>query len=280
MEAHPNGSSDLSEKRRTFEIDSDERLILAAGDWHCDLVHLTSDVPEILDAHYPRGSLQPTTLLHTGDFTITNGSPSNKQFIRRASDFAFERGMRILITPGNHDSWSRLDGRNDFKGGSPAEIARGVWALPRGYRFRIGGRVVLSFGGAGSVSRPPARQGLTWWRREMPSAEEVSAAVRDGPADIVITHEAPIGGTARIDALLSGFRMKQPLDQDYTDMGRERITSLWNGVAPSVLIHGHHHEQAQGNHPDGRSVYSLASNGKAGNLIAIDVRDLAVTWLY
>ncbi|ROQ05143.1 MULTISPECIES: metallophosphoesterase [unclassified Curtobacterium] len=262
-----------------FDADSVEELIVVAGDWHTDLVHLVSNVPQLLDANFPDGSYRPTTLLHAGDFNITNGSRANKQFIRRAAQLAAERKMRILITPGNHDSWSRLEARTDFSAGRPIRLAGAVWVLPRGYRFRMGGRRVLSFGGAGSFSRPVASEGVTWWRSEMPSNDEVADCVSLGGAEILIAHEAPTGGSSRVDDMLARSPLRDPVDRAYTALGRERLRQVWDGVHPQLLFHGHHHIQAEGHHPDGRSVYALNKNGEPGNLAAVDLATMRVRWL-
>lgn len=273
------GSTAERDRLREFDADSSEELIVVAGDWHSDLVHLTHNVPRLLDANFPESNRQPTTLLHAGDFNITNGSRANKQFVRRAAQLASERAMRILITPGNHDSWSRLEARAEFTAGRPARLAGEVWALPRGYRFRIGGRQVLSFGGAGSFARPAVREGDTWWRSEMPSAEEVVTTIRLGGADIVISHEAPAGGSTRVDNLLDRLPLRDPVDREYTELGRRRLRDVWDGVRPRLLFHGHHHIQAEEHHSDGRRIYSLNKNGEAGNLAAVDLATLRVRWL-
>ncbi|AOX65745.1 hypothetical protein BJK06_08260 [Curtobacterium sp. BH-2-1-1] len=272
----------VGENRRLaerFDADSDECLIVIAGDWHSDLVHLTDNVPRLLDEGFSATAARPTTLLHVGDFNITNGSRANKQFLLRAAELASERQMRILITPGNHDSWSRLESRSDFARSEPTRLRDGVWVLPRGYRFRIGGKTILSFGGAGSMSRPPNKEGLTWWRSEMPTDADVDASISRGRADIVITHEAPLGGTVRVDRKLATFPLRSAADRDYTALGRDRIARLWRGVAPTLLFHGHHHLQAEGHLHDGRSVYALNQNGEPGNLVSVDLETMRVRWL-
>ncbi|QSB22128.1 metallophosphoesterase family protein [Curtobacterium sp. 24E2] len=264
---------------REFDADSSEELIVVAGDWHSDLVHLTHNVPRLLNANFPDPKRQPTTLLHAGDFNITNGSRANKRFVQRAAQLASEREMRILITPGNHDSWSRLEARAEFAAGQPVRLAGEVWALPRGYRFRMGGRQVLSFGGAGSFARPPVREGNTWWRSEMPSADEVVTCIRLGGADIVISHEVPAGGSTRVDNLIDRSPLQNLVDREYTELGRRRLCEVWDGVRPRLLFHGHHHIRAEQHHPDGRRVYSLNKNGEKGNLAAVDLATMHVRWL-
>jgi len=277
MTSEPEGQ-DLR-RPRGFDADSDEHLIVVAGDWHSDLVHLTDNVPRLLDEGFRAASSQPTTLLHVGDFNITNGSRTNKQFLLRAAELAAKRQMRMLITPGNHDSWARLASRADFARGEPTRLHGDVWALPRGYRFHIGGRVFLSFGGAGSMSRPTGKEGTTWWRQEMPTDAEVETSISRGPADVVVTHEAPRGGTARVDEKLAKFPLKSITDRAYTALGRDRVTRIWHGVAPQLLFHGHHHLQAEGHHDDGRSVYALSQNRQPGNLVSIDLDSMRVRWL-
>lgn len=261
-----------------FDPDSKERFVVVAGDWHSDLVHMLDTVPRLLSGSFPQSGQQPSTLLHVGDFNIGTGSRASKRFILKAAELAASRRMRILITPGNHDSWSRLEGRADFSRGEPARLHGAVWALPRGYRFRVGGRDVLSFGGAGSMSRPSAQENKSWWRSEMPSDAETDASITRGRADIIVSHEGPGGGTERVDARLARSRLRNPLDQAYTDLGRMQLARLWDGVQPRFLFHGHHHVHAEGHH-DGRSVYALNQNGEPGNLVALDLRTMSVQWL-
>ncbi|ROQ16238.1 MULTISPECIES: metallophosphoesterase [unclassified Curtobacterium] len=277
MTSEPEGR-DLR-RHRGFDANSDEHVIVVAGDWHSDLVHLTDNIPRLIDGGFPAGSSQPTTLLHVGDFNLTNGSRANKQFLLRAAELAAKRQMRILITPGSHDSWARLALRADFTRGEPTRLHGDVWALPRGYRFRIGGKSFLSFGGAGSMSRPTSKEGTTWWRQEMPSDTEVETSISRGHPHVVITHEAPRGGTARVDRKLARFPLKNIADRSYTALGRDRVTRIWHGVAPQLLIHGHHHLQAEGHHDDGRSVYALNQNQQPGNLASIDLDSMRVRWL-
>ncbi|WP_161968411.1 metallophosphoesterase family protein [Curtobacterium oceanosedimentum] len=279
VDARSSDSAAFSRPTSVFDADSSEELVLVAGDWHSDLMHLTSVIPGILNAHFSSQTAQPTTLLHLGDFSIGSGSRSAKQFLRKAAELAASRGFRILITPGNHDSWGRLESRADFARGAPTQLAERVWALPRGFRFRIGGRSVLSFGGAGSIKRPLEAEGRSWWRREMPTAAEVTTSVLGGGADIVLTHEAPIGGSKRVDAMLARRPLRNLEDRAYTQQGRQRITELWDGIRPQLLFHGHHHLRAEGHHDDGRSVYSLNQNQQPGNLIALRLSDLNVRWL-
>lgn len=264
---------------KPFDADTDERFVVVAGDWHSDLVHLTSNVPALLKAGFLDGSDQPSTLLHVGDVNITNGSRQTKRVLLEMAKLAELRRMRILITPGNHDSWARLDARADFAAGRPTRLVGAVWALPRGFRFRMGGREIVSFGGAGSIKRPVRGENITWWPREMPTESEVDECVSKGPAEVAITHEAPWGGSDRVDRILARSHLEDPLDQAYTDGGRDRITRLWEGLSPRLLFHGHHHIQAEGHHPDGRSVYSLGKNREPGNLASIDLRDMSVQWL-
>lgn len=265
--------------RTVFDADSDERTVIIAGDWHSDMVHLTHTVPRLLDLHAATVDVAPATLFQVGDFNITNGSPANKRFIRQAAQLAAERRLRIIVTPGNHDSLSRLSGRADYAAGLPAALARDVWALPRGYRFRIGGRTVLSFGGAGSIKRPPQAEGHTWWRDEMPTDDEVDASIRRGDVDLLLTHEAPTGGSRRVDAAIATSPLGDAEDREYTKIGRDRIRRLWDGVHPRALVHGHHHTPSEQHHDDGRCVYSLGMNGSPGNLAALDLRTMLVEWL-
>lgn len=69
---------------------------------------------------------------------------------------------RILVTIGNHERFDEISPLLDQHPGAAVRVSKLTWFLPRPARLTIGGRQVLSLGGAASVDRQARIEGLTW----------------------------------------------------------------------------------------------------------------------
>ena len=159
-------------------------------------------------------------------------------------------------------------------------MSASVWVMPRGYRFSIQGRTFMSFGGAASLDAAYRRTRGTWWASEMPTPEEVAAAVAAGGVDVLVTHETIMDGTARVEARIRA----NPMHWDktalaYSRQSRQLITRLWQGVKPAILAHGHIHVTDQRTLPNGQRIYALANDGERRNIAVLDLARLAWTWI-
>ncbi len=253
----------------------DETQVLIAGDWHSNLAWLLNVIPRARTA-----APEARTLLQLGDFNV-GVSRHAKAFLNMADSLCRGQGIeRLLITPGNHDHWGRLDSIHDWQAGRPAQLTDRVWVLPRGYRFTLGGRSVLSFGGAASLDTQDRIEGRSWWPSEVGSASEFAAAAAAGHADIMLTHEAVDAATAATDGIAARRNPYHwPLDRiTASTESRRRTTHLWDQIKPELLFHGHLHQRASGVLPDGRRVYSLDMDSRRGNLGVLDLRTLEWVW--
>ena len=255
-----------------------ETHVAIAGDWHSSgywvhraLKMLHDQAPEV------------RTVLHLGDFNLTSNTPW--AFYRRNVVEAMEENgiERLLVTPGNHDDWSQLAQRFGAHPDEPYRMPKAplISFLPRGYRFEIGGRSFLSFGGAASPDQGRRREGKDWWRNEEPTEADAVHALAGGKVDIMLTHEAVDGGTQLVDELLQrpNRQLFDPIGLSASRRSRALVTDVWNQLRPARLFHGHMHVRAVGHLPDLRSVYSLAANNSAGNIGVLELRDLTWAWL-
>ncbi|MGA1813826.1 metallophosphoesterase [Frondihabitans sp. 4ASC-45] len=257
-----------------FHLD-DETHVLIAGDWHSNLSWLLNVIPRARSA-----SPVARTLLQLGDFNIGMGRHA-KAFVNMADSLCRGQGIdRLLITPGNHDHWGRLESIEGWHEGRPAQISERIWGLPRGYRFAIGGRTFLSFGGAASLDRHDRVEGKDWWPEEVASPKQFDQAAAGAYADVMLTHEAVDGGTSATDGIAAGQNpYGWPADRLAASAESRRLTTdLWNRVRPRVLFHGHLHQRASGKLPDGRRVYSLDRDFRPGNVGVLTLDTLEWTW--
>ncbi|MGG7507555.1 metallophosphoesterase [Plantibacter sp. YIM 135249] len=246
-----------------------DEVVAVAGDWHGNVRWVQRALPALV-----RVAPHVRTMLHLGDFGIWPGRPPG--FLGTVDYWCRRSGFeRILVTPGNHDDWDQLVTAFEAAPGEPVQLSEYVWALPRGYRFNIGGRTVMSFGGAASFDAAERIPGRTWWAAEMPTIADVAAAIAPGAVDLLLTHDAP---PELADLVTTGEEMS-PDARRYVAASAARIGEVWRSVSPAVLAHGHLHRQGTHHFPDRGVVYGLAADGSDGNLALLRMRDLSWEWV-
>ena len=252
---------------KAFEYNSDitlpDRRVAVCGDWHGN-VGWARTVARVL----PRMAPDVRTLLHLGDWWMPPTEIDDA--------FAETDIDRILVTVGNHDRHDQISPLLNEHPGHAVRVSKLTWFLPRPGRLTIGGRRVLSLGGAASVDRQSRIEGLTWWPDEAISDEHVAAAIAGGPADLMLTHEGPAGTPVRpIQQILRTNPHRFPATAlEASAASRARIAEVWNAVRPELLAHGHMHVAAGGKTADGRRVASLGREGHEGNLVLLDMPTL------
>ncbi len=121
----------------------------------------------------------------------------------------------IAFIDGNHENHQILNSFpvSRWMGGNIHRIGARVFHLMRGEVYSIYGRNYFVFGGARSVDKDRRKEGVSWWREEEPSPEEMAYGreqlerYRD-EIDFVITHETPLFARGRISR-------QKPIDGDY-----------------------------------------------------------------
>lgn len=255
-----------------------ETRVAIAGDWHSSgywarraLGMLHDRAPDI------------RTVLHLGDFNLTSNTPW-LAYRRSVVEAMATNGVeRILVTPGNHDDWGQLAARFDMHPGKPYDLPKTqtISFLPRGYRFAIGGRSFLSFGGAASPDQGKRIEGRDWWPQEEPTTADAHRALAGGTIDVMLAHEGVDGGTRLVDEVIArpNRRLFDEVGLSASRRSRFLVTAVWSELAPARLFHGHFHVRAEGHLPALRSVYSLAANNSPGNIGILDLQDLSWSWL-
>ena len=193
--------------------------------------------------------------------------------------------LHVYVTLGNHEPYSRrfttVDGRTGtlselIASGLPAQLSEHVTVLPRPYRFGVGGREVLSLGGAASVDRQWRTEGHDWWPDEQVTDVMVDRAIAGGPADLMIVHESPADTPVRAvrDVLSSNPHGFPTAALAYSAASRAQLQRAWDGVHPELLIHGHMHVAGGGTTEDGRRVMALDRDTMSWNLALLDLATL------
>lgn len=257
-----------------------ERIGLA-GDWHGNQTWARTSIRRLATDH------GVTTLLHAGDFGIRSGA-DGEAYLDALERVCADFGVRVLVTPGNHEDWrhvNRVPIEERDTVGRVGWLTHHIAVLPRGHRFTLNGRSFVSLGGAPSVDFQYRSQGHDWWAEEAITELEAAAVAAAGPADVMLTHDSPMGPwwTPRVAEVCATNDWGWPEEAlAYAAHGRRVLTMAVEGVKPSLLIHGHYHlvDETVIEH-DGRScrIVSLHADGQGGNLALLDTERLGVKWL-
>lgn len=239
--------------------------VAVCGDWHGNLGWLRSVARAVT-----RLAPGATTVLQLGDWwTDLEGSD------RIFADVGIER---VYVTLGNHEPWPSITRLLDAHRGHAIRVSDATWLLPRPARLHIGGREILSLGGAASVDRMWRTEGRDWWSDEAITEGHVAEAIAGGAADVMLTHESPSGTPVRaVQEVVRTNPFGFPKDAlSESAASRDRVAHVWNTVRPSLLMHGHLHTPGGGMTADGRRVVSLGCDDQQGHLAFLDMQTLQI----
>jgi len=140
-------------------------------------------------------------------------SLTKKDYLIIAGDFGFiwekklqkywinwfeEKNFTTLFADGNHENFDLINSYETelWNNGKIHKISNSIKHLTRGQVFTIDDKKIFSFGGGRSIDKAFRKEGISWWREEMPSQEEYSEAIdnlnkNNWCVDYIITHTAP-----------------------------------------------------------------------------------------
>lgn len=255
----------LRELTFAAKIDLPDQRVAVVGDLHGNLRWLDI-IARSLRALAP----DVTTMLQLGDWWM---DPDTTDQVLDGTGVE-----RVYVTLGNHEPWGQITPLLDAHPGSAVRVSETTWLLPRPARLTIGGRSVLSLGGAASVDKAWRQEGVNWWPDEEITRAHVAAAIAGGPADLMLTHESPARTPVRaVREILRTNPFGFPDDaRADSATSRARVAKVWDILYPELLIHGHMHMPGGGQTADGRRVASLGKDMQPGNLGVLDMQTLRI----
>lgn len=253
-----------------------ENVVGIAGDWHADL-------PWALSAVQTFHAAGVKDILHLGDFGVFS-DPEGEEYLGSVSGNLRVLGMRILITPGNHEDYTRINAIPVYEDGLKW-LTDTIAVMPRGFRWEIAGRSFVSFGGAASINFPDLKEGISWWREEAITAGDIYRLADGGTAQIMLAHDAPNGISALENSHRTGNKWSVE-GLEYADQSRRMMDAAVDIVQPMMFFHGHYHMDYRETITRGGGAQmfdvncvGMNMNGREGNLAVLDVPLLKLTYL-
>lgn len=218
------------------------------------------------------------TVFQLGDFGL--GWPgAGEQFLGWVEAHCALLDIDLYVVPGNHENWEFINSL-PFENGR-CWLTQHVCVMERNARFEIDGRSFLALGGAPSIDYPDRRVGFSWWPDEALTLRDVERTVAEGYADIMLTHDAPDGGTKKVQRIVDNpnysFWTRQGLA--YAAEGRELMNIAFAGVRPKVFAHGHFHVADEAV-VDGTKFLALGEAGEKDDYcLTLDLATLEHEWV-
>ena len=175
-------------------------MIFITGDTHIPL-----DISKLNSKNFPQQKelTKNDYVIICGDFGgVWYGNEKDNYWL----NWLEQRNFTTLFVVGNHENFAALAQYEEcsWNGGKVQYIRPSVIHLMRGYVFDLEGMKIFAMGGARSSDRMYRKVDVSWWREEMPNAEEIqrarqNLAINDYQVDIMITHDAPQSIARMID---------------------------------------------------------------------------------
>lgn len=175
-----------------------------------------------------------TRIMQVGDFGFVWQNDIDE--VNRELDWlhgALEQaGLTLVFLPGNHENHPMLQRLSEAA--ERNEDGHYVLRPTIAYTGRVAawtwdGLRMAAVGGANSIDKDELVPGESWWPEETLQLEEVDAAVKLGPVDILFTHDAPTG-------------VPIPLMPDLAStVHRAFMSKIGETLMPALWFHGHYH---------------------------------------
>lgn len=214
-----------------------------AGDWHGNTGHALRAMEQF-------HRLEIKYVFQLGDFGLWGGLlEHNKDKLRsRLQTLLQKYDMWLFVTLGNHEKYSFLPHFSTYEDGPWKDFlyepkAPRILYFQRGQSITLGGRNLLSIGGAASIDYKYRMEGLTIWKEERITAQDVRNTVdeasRLGTVDVILAHDvfasAPIFGTHRQSDKWDAE------EKAYAQTSRDALEKVALAVTPKLWLHGHYH---------------------------------------
>ena len=249
-------------------IPDDPSRLLVAGDTHGNFLHWKHVLLPAAHDHQVGGIVQ------LGDFGYWPLTGEGRDYLAWLSSELDNSDSWIVFVDGNHEDHKALLQLPRRPDGLVEITDRIMWA-PRGLRWTWQGVRFLALGGAFSIDRrhrklDSGRWG--WFDEETITSEQAQLAIAGGPADVLLTHDAPEGAMPKVK--LSDIGRYAP--EGVTNA--RHVQAVAEATKPKLLLHGHWHQFQQVTLPCRETeVIGLSMDGTRKSWIVLELPGLEVT---
>lgn len=233
--------------------------ILLAGDTHGSISH----VRNVFAAACRQ---EAELIIQVGDYGYGwkfkqfkgTGGKLEDEFTHAVSELAEDTKIPFFFIDGNHENFDKLY-EFPVSDSGLRHIAPSVSHVSRGTMLYAYNCRILCCGGALSIDQGHRTLGKSYWAQEEITKEDVERCAQAGPADVLLTHEAPAESSI-IDRHLTDRWPKELTERSYKQ--RMLVSEILRNSKARFQFHGHHHVRWDWKSPEGVSVRGLSRDGE------------------
>ena len=225
-------------------------------------------------------------LVQVGDFWLEDSTwrrwAPRKAHLMHA---ALQAPVPVVVIDGNHEGWPCLTGFRESNNaataqrtGRPAHLGGSLWWADRGSVWNWAGRRFGALGGTVSPDKWDPKLAKHRWDEETTTQADLKRLIDNAPdgLDVLICHDAP----ADTAGLIGRMHTTEDLEREAAQM-RELLQSAVDATAPSLVFHGHWHQQnrCRINH-DTTEVIGLAAAGNPGSAAILSITTLQTRYVH
>ena len=162
-------------------------MIFITGDTHGQLDYFKLDC----FVRKNRRLTKKDYVIIAGDF----GAIWDKNSLEKDLDKYSKLPWTTLFVDGNHENFDIINAYpvEMWNGGKVHKIRKDIIHLMRGQVFELEGKKIFTFGGATSIDKAFRLEGISWWRQEVPTYDDLdeadmNLAKHHRTVDFIITH--------------------------------------------------------------------------------------------
>ena len=216
--------------------------IIMSGDTHCP-----HDIHKLNSKNFPEGNslTKDDLVIICGDAGfVFDGDKEDEWWIKWISN----KPWTTIFCDGNHENFDLLNQYPivDFFGAKAHKITDSLFHILRGEIMDYYGLTIFFFGGGVSHDVERRIEGLSWWKEELPTQEEIDRAYNnlkkyDNHVDYIVTHDASV-------RFYEYFHYQLPNMLNY-DQKQQNIVWFFYDLEKQVTykkwFHGHFHRDIE-----------------------------------
>jgi predicted phosphodiesterase len=203
------------------------------GDWHANAWYAQRAIKQAIDRH-------ADVIVHLGDY----GYDFPPGYLEAQQRHLGPAGVPLLFVDGNHEDHPKL-AKWPIRPSGLRQLRDNIWHIPRGFRWEWSGVRFLGCGGAYSVDRKLRVPGVSWWKEETITDEDVDRCAAE-PTDVLLAHDCPAG------VVIPGIDDRDPSTAPFpwvellrAGEHRQQLRRIVDATQPRWIWHGHYHRKYQ-----------------------------------
>jgi hypothetical protein len=215
----------------------EKQMIFLTGDFHGGI-----DGSKLNTKSFPEGRTlsKDDFVIILGDFGLPWCEPGQRGYKQEQwwLNWLNQRPWTTLFVKGNHENYDKLAALPVVEAVRSQKIrarklSDSIYALENGFQ-RIDGHGLFIFGGATSIDIAHRTEGVSWWKEEVPSKEEMHTALESAAGqkvDYILTRTTYVAAKQHLLAGTGNAKLDQVCAVSTISIALKRVCPISTGTA-------------------------------------------------